>query len=168
VSTRLRKREAKASDNPAPKKRAKGRQAEKPSPKKQKKAPVIVPGGDNSSSEDDIPLAARYLRRNTQLAESEASDKTHSPSQLLPVPSNQGAEPSNQTMEPTEGDTLTPPAAASAQTSTQPSHQPGGQASTPTQDKGKKAVRADGNPATQPPVGNKQSALPFLFTKSAR
>ena len=140
----------------------------KPSPRKQKKAPVIVQGDDGSSTEDDEPLAARYSRMNTQLRESEASDKTHSSSQPLPAPSNQNAGPSNQDAGPIDGDTLNYPVAASMPASTLSSHQSGDQANIPTQDRGKKAVEADCNPGTRPPISNPQSALPFMFTKSAR
>jgi hypothetical protein len=161
VSTRLRKREARASENPAPKKRAKSKQAEKPSPRRQKKAPVIVQGNDSASTEDDEPLAARYSRKNTRPGANEASDKTHSSRQLDPVPSNQNVEP-------TEVDTSSQPATASTQSSVQPQHQSGDQTRRPTQDRSKKAVEADFNPGTRPPVGNMKSALPFLFTKSDR
>jgi hypothetical protein len=161
VSTRLRKREARTSDNPAPKKRAKGKQAEKPSPRKQKKTPVIVQGEDSASTEDDEPLAARYSRKNTRPGESEASQKTHSSSQPDPAPSIQNVGP-------TEGDISNQPATASTQSSVQPQHQSGDQAHRPTQDRGKKAVGSDSNPGTRLPTGSVPSALPFLFTQSTR
>jgi hypothetical protein len=156
VSTRLRKRETNTSNNPAPKKRAKGKQADKPSPKKQKMAPVLVQGGDTSSSEDDEPLIDRYSRKKLQQGENKRS------------PSRQGPVPSSQTKGPSEVDTINQPLSTLPQSSDYAQHNPSGQAPQPTQNKGKKAVETDSNHGTRPPTGNMQSALPFMFTQSAR